>query len=427
MSEAEIFGKTLIVEDNYSTVKDAIANLVEKGITVQYWNGSGDFPETMCNARIVILDLNLTGKGDRTMGPEYYLPAAEALNKIPGPFVAILFALDFQDEDPEELLAYYEDTFGDLPGFIAEKGLSKDDELEDPGQLRKVIISAINKNKILNLILAWEQALDFAKDRGLSELVTKKIESTILRLIRILCKKRGEKSSAREFMQTMMRLVSRRIIEHKRFEEISKMILELNRQNVKEGSQTGNEDILLYNKLLFYVPDKDEDIFTGDIYEVVGKTVYERYAIVLTPSCDIIQEKTEKALICFAFPIAEEFLSDPQFPPYAIDPKIVEKMKNNASQKNVLKLMKERYILDEQKLPENLYILWNFIDSDSILGLCFDFHNVESADMKDLRKLKRLCRLDTPFIQEMQAEYTRVLSRVGTPEINRCPAKLRNG
>lgn len=414
-----------MVEDNYETVADAVHNLVKEGSSVQYWNGDGDFPKNRIhNARVVIIDLDLTGKGSRAMGPEYYYPAAKALEKIPGPFVVIVFATEFLEEDPSNLKSYYENAYGSLHGFFSESGVSKDTELEDPGKLKKVIESTIRDNKVLQLILAWEQALDYAKDRSLGEFVQKEIKGTILRLIKLICKGRGDESTSRDFIQIMMRLVSRRIIEHDNFKEITEIIMELKKLKEKPANVDGDNDLMLYNKLMYFTPKKEEDVFTGDIFET-SKTLSERYAIVLTPKCDLIQKKTNIVQICYAFPIHEDLLTNQEFPPRNIDPKIIDKKKNSSLEKTIIQCLKERYILCTQSPPDNLHFLWNFVCSDKVMGLCVDFRNVKSIKIEELKKSKRLCRLDTPFIQEIRAEYGRFLSRVGTPDTNKCPSKLR--
>ena len=119
--------------------------------------------------------------------------AVEALHKIPGPFIVIILALNFEEDDPDILKSAYEKTY-DIPlcGFIAHKGLTKREDSEDPSHLQELIISSISGNKILNLILLWEGVVDKAKDEALSDLVESEVENTVIALVKSLCKEMGE-------------------------------------------------------------------------------------------------------------------------------------------------------------------------------------------------------------------------------------------
>jgi hypothetical protein len=265
-------GKILLVDDHYDEIiKKAVITLIEKGMPVQFWNGKGDFPEIIRNVRVVILDLDLVGLGIRS-GSEFYYPAAEALSKIPGPFVVVIMAMDFQEDDPSNLASFYNTHFeSPLCGFVALQGLSKDEELEDPSRLESLILSSVGQNKILSLILFWEELVDRAKDKAFSDLIAKEIEGTVLALVKSLCKDFGEESAARELANVMMRLISRRMCEHKRFERLNEIIKELNVVSIGQTVEyPTEEDLLLYNRLMFYEPGVEEDVWTGDIYRVEG-------------------------------------------------------------------------------------------------------------------------------------------------------------
>jgi hypothetical protein len=418
-------GKILLVDDRYDDViKKAVTVLIEKGMSVQFWDGKGDFPDMIRNVRVVILDLDLAGLGTRS-GPEFYYPAVEALKKIPGPFIVVIMAMDFHEDDPFNLDSYYKSSYGSpLCGFIAKQGLSKDEELEDPSRLETLIISSVEQNKILNLILLWEQLVDKAKDKAFSDLVVKEIESTVLTLIKSLCKDFGEESAARELANVMMRLISRRICEYKESQKLNEIIKELNAFNVGQTPEyPSEEDLLLYNRLMFYTPESEEDVWTGDIYRVEGFSKYDKYAIVLTPVCHLVQGKTTRILTCFAFPLDEKCFDDPEYPPNKVDPAVLKRREKGES--DIIPFLKERYIARKQNLPDNFHIIWNFKDEKETFGICFDFNNVRSMEKDNVRKWKRICRLDSPFVEEILEKYGKLVSRIGTLEINRSPDQLR--
>mgnify|MGYP001028985875 CR=1 FL=1 len=408
-------GKILIVDDKYDdAVKTAVTQLVARGLAVHYWNGSGDFPETILNVRVVILDLDLLDLKTRPAGPEAYYPAAEALSKIPGPFLVAIMALDCREEDPSSLKEVFEEYYDlPFPGFVVKKGLTKDEVCDEPVRIVRLISEAIVKQKILNLIVLWELVLDRAKDLGMKHLVQMGIEPTIVGLIRSICEESGEESAARELVTKMMRLVSRSL-HGKEYAGLDNLIRELNR-----SAPSVTKTSLLYNRLKFYRLEEKEPIWTGDIYRTVGEKKYDQYAIVLTPTCDLAQGKATSVLACFAFPLKEEFLEDPEYPPYAIDSYVREKRAKSPepSRAQLAQLVKKRYFLREG-LPTRFYAIGHFADETDkeTFGICFDFDNVRSIALTDLGKWKRIVRLDSPFIEDMLQRYGARATRIGAPD-----------
>ena len=418
-------GKILLVDDKYDdAVMEAVKTLVKHGMPVQYWDSKGDLPDEINNVRVVILDLDLANFGIR--GPGFYSQAAEALHRIPGPFIVILMALDFNEDDPAELNTYYKETYGvPMCGFIAEKGLTKKEELEDPTLLTGLIVSSILQNDILNLLMSWEGAVEKAKDAALSEFLEKELEMTIMALIKSLCRDLGEEAAAREMTNLMMHLVSRKVGKGLTFQNVVNLISKLNKAFLEKINGYPTEsDLSLYNKLMFYEPVPEEGVCTGDIYTTEKE--FFQYGIVLTPRCDIIQGKTTRVLICYAFPLKEELFKELEYPLHKIDPSVVKRHKNGLSLDRIVEYMKDRYFQGNSRLPANLHILWNFRHEKEIFGICFDFNNVQSVEISEFEKCKRRCRLGSPYIEDMLEKYGSLVSRIGTMEINRSPSQLRS-
>jgi len=415
VSELAYGGKILFIDDQYDEAIDAaITKLIQKGMAVHYWNGRDDFPETIRNVRVVVLDLNLLGLGSRPTGPEFYYPAAEAIHKIPGPFLVVIMALDFNDKDPTNLREAYQTYYGTaLPGFVSDEGLTKDEEKEDPNRLADLVARTVDKEKILDLILLWEGVVDGAKDVAMKDLVKEEIENTIIALIQSVCREFGEESAARQLVSMMMRLLSRSTTEAKEFSKLENLILELNKTELK-----GRLDRFLYHRLTFYHPKQEERVWTGDIYRTSNERKYDQYAIVLTPACDLSQSKTISVLACFAFPLDEEFLEDEGYPPYQVDHVILKKRARGANFGELREAVKQRFLERKDPLPARFYILRNFVDDDKKdpFCICFDFNNVRSVLMNDLGRWSRICRLDSPFIEDMLQKYGSQAFRIGTPD-----------
>lgn len=418
MADLSYAGKILVVDDRYDeAVEKAVTTLVQRGMLVQYWDGKGDFPETIRNVRVVILDLDLAGLGSRSPGPEFYSLAAQALNKIPGPFVVVIMALDFNDKDPSNLKETYQNIYGaPFPGFVAQEGLTKTSELHDTEgakRLAELITGAISGNSILDLILLWEVVLDRAKDQALRDLVKVEFENTIIALIQSICKELGEESAALQLVDIVMTLVSRNVRGGKEFEKLDNLIRTLNK-----SPPPTKRDSFLYHRLKFYHPTQEESHWTGDIYRTTNERKYDQYAIVLTPACDLAQRKAKSVLVCFAFPLKEECLVDKEYPPYVVDDFVAKKLAS-ASIFEAAQLVRQRYFdFDSTNLPMRMHRVPHFADNtnDEPFGICFDFSNVRSLPVDDLKKWQRICRLDSPFIEDMLQKYGSHAFRIGIPD-----------
>ena len=419
-------GKILFVDDKYDeSIQKAVISLVEKGLSVQFWDGKGDFPNTIQNVRVVVLDLDLAELGSRT-GPEFYLSAVQALHKIPGPYVVIILSVDFDKDDPIELESYYKEINKcPISGYISKDGLTKADERQDPSRLIGIITSCITNNTLLNLVQSWEMVVDGAKDKAFSDLITTEVKDAIFILIYSLKEDFGIEGASRELTEILMRLVSRRTNDRRSLETL-KTIIEKISYSIPADYPNLN-DKLLFNRIMFYEPHTDERFFTGDIFRLPSSArAIENYAIIITPMCDIIQDKAKKMLVCQAFPVDEKYFNNPDYPPLKIDNAVIKfkKTKSGKSESNLKDYLRNRYLI-KNSLPDYLYTLWNFKYKDDIFGICFDFHNVRSVDKTEISKWERISRLDSPYLGEMVQKYNSLMSRIGTIAINNSPNKIK--
>ena len=341
------------------------------------------------------------------------------LNKIPGPFLVAIMALDFNEDDPQNLVKSYEHFFGPpFPGYVLPKGLKKDVEEETPAAIADLILGPLREKKILSLVLLWENLVDRAKDLSMKNLVRVEVENAIIELIQSIWNELGDKparSATRQLVQTMMTLVSRNVTGGTVYEKLDALVQEISKMQRPTG-----RDPRLYHHLMFYQPLETEGIWTGEIYKVIEQTncQYE-YAIVMTPPCDIVQGKATSMLMCFGFAVKEECIEDTTYPPYVIDPSVSKKISNMEWTRDRLRAyVKERYLAGGQSLPDRLYRVRHFADDmkGQPFDICFDFNNVRTVPPEDLKKWKRICRLDSPFIDEMMQKYGTQAGRIGTPD-----------
>ena len=458
-------GKILFIDDLYDQdIKKAVTELVKRGFSVQYWDGAGQVPETIRNVRVIVLDLDLAEIGSRSGGIEDYALAIDVLNKIQGPYVVIIMAADFTDDDPINLENYYKESYGPICGYVAKEGLSKAEEAADSSRLRSIIIRSINET--LNLIFSWEAVVDKAKDAALNELFGAEVEETISSLVKLLCLDVGPESAPREIVNYFMQLVLRRTREGSDFEQIKILIDKISKQQRTVKYPTKN-DLRLYYRLMFFEPDPAEKTWTGDIYRMPNSnsSVYDIYAIIMTPKCNIGLSKTSKIRVCYGFPLVNIYFDDPNFPPLKHDKNVVKRIANDKEslskwverrhpenvellksliekypklqndefheavsekiekkRQEFMKYMKKRY-LDQPQLTENLYSLWNFEDGSNH-PICFDFNNINNIGLSEIHKWNRICRLDSPFIEDMLEKYGAFVSSLGIPCFNKSQNQL---
>jgi hypothetical protein len=140
-------------------------------------------------------------------------------------------------------------------------------------------------------------------------------------LTKSLNKDFGDEGAAREILNILMRLVSRRIEGNAFFPTFVTFLKQIEAPDPCADNPKA-DDHVLFNKIMFYHPKPSEKIFTGDLFKIPSSHIspsprnnkYESFGIVLTPSCDIVQGKTDKMLICYAFPIKEEYFDDSEYP-----------------------------------------------------------------------------------------------------------------
>lgn len=219
----------------------------------------------------------------------------------------------------------------------------------------------------------------------------------------------------------MTRLVSRRTCETKDFKRLAELVTEINNTLLKKVTIPTKEDLLLYSRLIFYNPTKEEAIMTGDVF----KTKEEfKYGIILTPKCDLTQRKTKKLLVCYGFPLKKLYFRNRNYPPHRNDPFIAKLHEEKLSMIDIAKNMEKRYL--ESTLPNALQVMWHFNPKEGTQGICLDFNNVQSVEISKVKKWRRLARIDSPYIDEILQRYGSLASRIGSLEINRSPSQLQD-
>jgi hypothetical protein len=145
------------------------------------------------------------------------------------------------------------------------------------------------------------------------------------------------------------------------------------------------------------------DLYQGQIGEQTG------YWVLLTPSCDLVQEKAEWVLMARCVPLEEqeEYQSWKNGLPSPSNKKtneLKDLLRNNRQ-----KGQKERFYF----LPGAL----------TLLDLVVDFQQLVIQPLERLRperteRLELLASLDSPFAEALLAQFARYFGRLGTPDLD---------
>ena len=403
----DYIGKVLIVDDNFNKdIKKIIEKLAQKGLSVQYWDSKEE--KTFSNIRVLILDLDLSNGVTRRGDPFYYTMAAGVLKQIPGPYVVMIYAQDFVEKDIEQLeKAYLDMTDEHFGGKITGmNGMSKNNSVE---KITEHIQEMIEKSTIFNLILTWEKIIDKAKDFGLEKFLKKESQSDLTNFVQKMKDDVQQEGLPREFISNMLRFLNRHMYKGTEYGQL-KILLE----KLTSSPETEVPSQFLQNKMMYFKPNVEEKCWTGDIFKDEEEEFW-MYSIILTPECDIAQDKVENYLICKGFSMDHENLKNPDHPIHKVS-KSFELLKNEETPQKKLKA------LDFKNRHDRLFSLWNCTeDFKKYFGICFNFQHVSTVKVNDVDQEfmeRRISRLDYPFITEMIRQFSNYSTRPATPAIN---------
>ena len=351
-------GKILIVDDKFDDVKELMLKLLNDNIPVQYWDSQSELKYTLTNVRILILDLKLTEDQGEKYSDNYFVPAAQVLKEIQGPYVLIILSGDYDEGDIHRLKDAYKDRYDDpLIIFEDEIGINKDIE---PNELYNKIRTKFENDDVFKLILSWEMLLDVAKDNILHTISDKTVENEITELVKSIVNDVGDESLIKEFVSNMMRFLSRYMNSGDEYENLSSTLKKINE---KSDPEHASYSLLSYMRT-YYIPNEGEKKWTGDIIKMKSDDMssqindskkFWKYGIVLNPACDFSQNKVDYILICEGFAIDKSIL-ETNHPIHNIEKDLLKNnTKDEINNNNFRKILKNTKINNLRR-----HILKNF-------------------------------------------------------------------
>ena len=154
----------------------------------------------------------------------------------------------------------------------------------------------------------------------------------------------------------------------------------------------------------YYVmpPIAEPPLMAGDIYKgtVRGQ---DGYWVMVTPSCDLAQDKAEWLLLAICDPLSEQ----PEYVKWA------QRQSNSSTNRLRGLLGNNRQVSQRDRhfyLPAAM----------SIPDLVVDLQNVAVIRREDFGsfELERLATLDSPFAEALTSQFSRLFGRIGTPDLD---------
>lgn len=181
---------------------------------------------------------------------------------------------------------------------------------------------------------------------------------------------------------------------------IAKSFSKMNVGKLLEDRKAADEKIYPM-EFYIYPVKKEEPLETGDILSKDHKEF-----IVITPSCDIFQKKTDFIHLAACIPLSyykeyENYMTENKK-----DPKDEKKLQDS---KNSL----ARVIRSGKRDCYYFLPSTHFIQNSVI-----DFQQISTVPLKDIPTYTRVTKLDTPFAQSMIGFFIRYYTRIGTDDLD---------
>jgi hypothetical protein len=416
--DALIPGRILVVDDVYEDVADIVQRFREEGCGVIYREGPSDDIGELSNVRLVILDLDLKGLGP---GTDLEWPALVLQRLAEGGNAFYLVAVwskhvrnegipDDRDWLVELKEAYAEQKGRPFPDLFLRPFRKQPEQAELLERIEQWII----EEPYAGLVFEWERLLNKARDHATSDILDLE-GGSLSSLVKVLRKEVGEGAN-RELVQLFNKVLLRYMTTGD-LAEISGLM-----NGLGEGGEINLDWYARFHRLqAYYRPDKAEPVWTGDIFETAENDYQRGYTVMITPQCDLAQRKVDRIKIAYAMRVDDSSETQQQAFKTVRPGKSFHQdgeLTNRAAQ-----FLKG--IAGEGGLSGRFYILRFVHAGEMYFHLLVDLHDVHSVPLVEAEqdwKQKRICRLDSPYIEDMLQHYAALSARVGVPAI---PPKVR--
>jgi hypothetical protein len=278
------------------------------------------------------------------------------LGLIPGPFAVLLVSVNATEESADRLReAYLQVNDGkELPGVVIENPISKTDKIAET--IVRYISSMLNNKPVFESLLLAELSIEHGKDASLAELAEQRFEATVKAWVKSIAKDSGEISLTREFVMSLVRFRTRCLSNSPTYPKLKSLLKTIADQRVS-GIEPLNSRIMHYRA--YCEPDSEEDPWTGDIYETGYGDSMRKYAALITPACEIAQQKASNMTFCYGFVLLPQDLENTNHFIFSLDDDLNNQMTSER---------KKKYFKGTTWIPRRFHPLDNFRVVEQITG-----------------------------------------------------------
>jgi hypothetical protein len=399
-------GRILVVDDKKGEVADLIDQFTKRGEHAVYWPVpvEGEYYEDI---RLLIFDYWVfeDSESDSLRTITEIVNSSFQKSKF---FMIVIWSAKVTKENKTEyknnLLEAYRKRYDgtEMPGVLLEP-ISRD-ELDYLKLIEKIDDEIANYSE-LNLLYEVEKIFGNAKNKVGAQIYGIGSWSN---LIRELSREYDVESVERMLLSMYFNMLRRNAVTTEEFKRCVQKLKGDLPPRVFSDVDFGK----VYSSQYYCQVSKNEQIGTGDVlYNKKSKDYY----MVITPECDITNDKHTATKLIEAVRIEHTKLGDQDYVKGVADSYGLKETNGSVIPSKVINAI----MYGDMK--KNFCPLLFLRENVDFFHLIFDFHKVKSVKkakkMTDLKGYKRLCRVDSPLLNSFIQQYAFHCSRFGTISI----------
>jgi CheY-like chemotaxis protein len=400
-------GKILVIDDVRKDVKNLLTSLESMGEYVVFQTSMPSDEQILTNVRLLITDLYLI-PNDRYQSIELIVGILDKLDVQTKFFLVAIWSKFIDGEKGDDVIEELKSKFKlrtnrDLNAVFLEP-------LGDPKKLyHKTLVqrinSFINSQPELGLVYELERILENGRDKVVSDIAQAGNFGVIAHSLE---KQLGEEALKRCIMQLFCKILNRHVKATETLGSCIKSLLKTTPRFSPEGFAE------IYNLQAYYYVDDREPFWTGDVL-AKDSGANKEFKVVVSPTCDFAQKKLKFMILVCSTRIDHTSLSQKNK---------IEEIRKDLGLKIEKSQLVHAILGGTAKLPRKYHVL-KFLkekDTSDFFHLVLDFERIENLAYGTTTELsergwKRICRIDDPWISDIQQKFSTHSSRIGVFEV----------
>jgi hypothetical protein len=400
-------GRILVIDDVPDQVEKVVESLRQEGESVIFTTSVPD-DKHLENVRLLIIDLYLV-PDDKDASYDIVTGILEKISQKTRFFIIAIWTKYARNTAEDQRIIkdlenlYKERTNADLKAIFLEPFGKTIEQLELWERIKKSMTS----HPECGLLFEIEKTVENARDHAVSDLI---VTASVPVILNALKEEIGDVALSRQMIDLFLKVLSRYCKPTEMMSDCVKTLI----------TQSPSIDVDKYGFIhsleSYYDVPREEIIWTGDVLE--KKDGKEEYAVIVSPACDFAQRK--KRPLDFIKIISAIRINQSDF----VYPERLREIKTKLKIETKLNEV-PKAILTGASLQRRFYVLKYLKDTqaDILFHLVLDFQRVTNLTSKETAAeleeegWRRVCRIDTPIIDNLLQDYSTYSSRIGIKAI----------